>query len=82
MSIEKALAPWLSRPTWFTSHPSDQALFRKTVLLLKKLPITPSAEELEQAILERVEHFPAMLGTPKDIPTTVRQFAIKLHAKL
>ncbi|HEA3088181.1 TPA: hypothetical protein RVR74_000460 [Aeromonas salmonicida] len=82
MSIEEALEPWLSRPTWFSSHPSDQQQFSLAMKQLKLLSTTPSVEELEQVIIRRVEHLPAMLGTPSDISATARQFAIKIHTKL
>lgn len=82
MSIEEALEPWLSKPTWFSSHPSDQKLFNLAMRQLKQLQVTPSVEELEQVIIERVESLPTMLGTPSDIPEAARQFAIKIHAKL
>lgn len=82
MSIEEALEPWLSKPTWFSSHPSDQKLFSLAMRQLKQLQVTPSVEELEKVIIERVENLPTMLGTPSDIPEAARQFAIKIHAKL
>lgn len=82
MSIEEALEPWLSKPTWFSSHPSDQKLFSLAMRQLKQLQITPSVEELEQVIIKRVERLPAMLGTPNDIPETAHQLAVKIHAKL
>ncbi|TNI52943.1 hypothetical protein [Aeromonas dhakensis] len=82
MSIEEALEPWLSRPTWFSSHPSDQIQFSLAIRQLKQLPVTPSVEELEQVIIQRAENMPAMLGTPSDIPAAARQFAVKLYAKL
>ncbi len=82
MSIEEALEPWLSKPTWFSSHPSDQKLFSLAMRQLKQLQITPSVEELEQVIIKRVERLPAMLGTPNDIPEAAHQLAIKIRAKL
>lgn len=82
MSIEEALEPWLSKPTWFSSHPSDQKQFSLAMRQLKQLSVNPSVEELEQVIIRRVEALPAMLGTPSDIPAAARQFAIKIHAKL
>lgn len=82
MSIEEAMEPWLSKPTWFSSHPSDQKLFSLAMRQLKQLQVTPGVEELEQVIIKRTEHLPVMLGTPKDIPATARQFAISIHAKL
>ncbi|RSM22002.1 hypothetical protein C5B78_21865 [Aeromonas salmonicida] len=82
MSIEEALEPWLSKPTWFSSHPSDQKLFSLAMRQLKQLQVTPSVEELENVIIKRVERLPAMLGTPNDIPETARQLAIKIRAKL
>lgn len=82
MSIEEALEPWLSKPTWFSSHPSDQKLFSIAMRQLKQLQVTPSVEELEKVIIERVENLPTMPGTPSDIPEAARQFAIKIHAKL
>lgn len=82
MSIEEALEPWLSKPTWFSSHPSDQKLFSLAMRQLKQLQVTPSVDELEQVIIKRVDRLPAMLGTPSDISGTARQFAIKIHGML
>ncbi|MNF28229.1 hypothetical protein D3C85_729300 [compost metagenome] len=82
MSIKDALEPWLSRPTWFSLHPSDQKQFSLAMRQLRKLPDIPSVEELERAIFQRVEHLPVMLGTPSDISTVARKLAIKIHAKL
>ncbi len=82
MSIEEVLEPWLSRPTWFSYHPSDQQQFNLAMRQLKQLSKTPSVEELEQIIIRRVGHLPAMLGTPSDISATAKQFAVKIHAKL
>lgn len=82
MSIEEALEPWLSKPTWFSSHPSDQKLFSLAMRQLKQLRVTPSVDELEQVIIKRAERLPAMLGTPSDIPEAARQFAIKIHGML
>ncbi|QWL64881.1 hypothetical protein [Aeromonas jandaei] len=82
MSIEEALEPWLSKPTWFSSHPSDQKRFSLAMRQLKQLQVTPSVEELEQVIIKRADRLPAMLGTPSDIPEAARQFAIKIHGML
>ncbi|MDM5112817.1 MULTISPECIES: hypothetical protein [Aeromonas] len=82
MSIEEALEPWLSKPTWFSSHPSDQKLFSLAIRQLKQLQVTPSVDELEQVIIKRVERLPAMLGTPSNLSEAARQFAIQIHAKL
>ena len=82
MSIEEALEPWLSKPTWFSSHPSDQKLFSLAIRHIKLLQVTPSVEELEKVIIERVENLPAMLGTPSNLSEAARQFAIQIHAKL
>lgn len=82
MSIEEALEPWLSKPTWFSSHPSDQKLFSLAIRQLKQLQVTPSVDELEQVSIKRVDRLPAMLGTPSDLSEAARQFAIQIHAKL
>lgn len=82
MSIEEALEPWLSKPTWFSSHPSDQKQFSLAMRQIKQLSTIPSVEELEQAIIRRVDQLPAMLGTPNDISASARQFANKIHSRL
>lgn len=80
--IRQALECWASRPTWFTSHPSDTQGLRQAVSNLKALNFTPSKDELFEAIYERVKDLPAMLGTPKDIRKTARDFSAKIYAKL
>lgn len=80
--IQQAIECWASRPTWFSSHPSDTKELRKAISNLQILSDVPSKEELTQAIYDRVRSLPAMLGTPKNIDQAVQEFSAKIHAKL
>ena len=80
--IQREIECWASRPTWFSSHPSDTKELRKAISNLKKLQYPPSEEELTEAIYLRVKDLPAMLGTPKDIQHSAREFAAKIYSKL
>jgi len=79
---QEAIECWASRPTWFTSHPSDAKELRQAVSNLKALNYVPNKDELFEAIYERVKGLPAVLGTPKDIRKTAQDFAAKIYAKL
>lgn len=80
--IQQAIECWASRPTWFTSHPSDTQELRRAVSNLKALNFAPSEDELFEVIYERVKDLPAMLGTPKDIRKSAQDFAAKIYNKL
>lgn len=80
--IQKEIECWASRPTWFSSHPSDANELRKAISNLKKLQYLPSEDELAEAIYQRVKNLPAMLGTPKNIQQAAREFAKKIFSKL
>lgn len=78
----EALECWAGRPTWFSPHPSDQQNLRKAVLNIKKLPFTPSVEDIYASILHHVQDAPVMLGTPSNIEGEVMKFAKKIAVKL
>ncbi|HCK4324621.1 TPA: hypothetical protein N0J77_005541 [Pseudomonas aeruginosa] len=80
--IKQAIECWASRPTWFSSHPSDAKEFRQAVSKLKKLSPRPTESELMTAIYQRVKNLPAMLGTPRDVEKAAGEFAAKIWAKL
>jgi hypothetical protein len=80
--IQKAIECWVSRPTWFSSHPSDVPFFREAVVNLKSLPDVPTVDELSAAIYKRVQVLPALMGTPRDLQLASNEFAIKIIAKL
>lgn len=80
--LQNALECWASRPTWFSSHPSDVKELRKAVSQLKGLGQTPTQEELFVAIYSRVVDLPKMLGSPQDIEQACRVFASKIYEKL
>lgn len=80
--IQKEIECWASRPTWFSSHPSDTKELSKAISNLKRLQCPPSEEELAEAIYLRVKDLPAMLGTPKNIQHSAREFAAKIFSKL
>lgn len=80
--VEEAIHCWTSRATWFTSHPSDVAEFNSAVSNLKNLEYLPSFEELESIIYKCIKDRPVVLGTPKDLQTTVRDFTVKIWDKL
>ena len=80
--VQKEIECWASRPTWFSSHPSDTKELRKAISNLKRLPYPPSEEELVEAIYQRVKDLPALLGTPKDMKHSARVFAAKIYSKL
>lgn len=80
--IQTEIECWASRPTWFSSHPSDTKELRQAISNLKRLPYAPSKEELTEAIYQRVKELPAMLGTPTDIKHSARLFAEKIYSKL
>lgn len=80
--IQDAIECWASRPTWFSSHPSDAKEFRQAVSNLKRLSIPPTEDELAKIIYQRVKDLPTMLGTPKDLQHSAREFAIKISRKL
>ncbi|WP_417500338.1 hypothetical protein [Methylophaga sp.] len=78
----EALRCWARKPTWFTGHPSDESNFKLAVSNVKKLPFTPTKDEIYETILEHQKDAPAVLGTPKDIRPQAEQFAIKIAKKL
>jgi hypothetical protein len=80
--IKQAIECWASRPTWFSSHPSDVKELRQAVSRLKKLSPRPTESELMSAICQRVKNLPAMLGTPRDVEKAAGEFAAKIWAKL
>lgn len=78
----EALECWAGRPTWFSSHPSDQSNMKKAVSNIKKLSFVPSIEEIYAAIIYHVKDSPVMLGTPSNIEGEVMKFAKKIAVKL
>jgi hypothetical protein len=80
--IQQAIECWASRPTWFTSHPSDTRELNQAISNLRRLTPRPTRDELKAAILQRVEDLPAMLGAPRDIEKTAYEFAAKIANKL
>jgi len=80
--VGQAIECWASRPTWFSSHPSDARELKQAVSNLKKLSPRPTESELRTAIFTRVKDLPAMLGTPKDIDKAAAEFASKIAAKM
>ncbi|AJJ64685.1 hypothetical protein [Yersinia aldovae] len=81
-TVINALECWASRPTWFSSHPSDAIELRKAISNLKKISPLPTISELIEAITHHVEDAPTMPGTPKNIDTAVNEFAHKIVSKL
>ncbi len=80
--IREAIQCWAKRPTWFTSHPSDEKELKKAISNLKKLPFQPSVPDLADAILFFAERAPAMLGAPSDLVQSSHEFAQKIHKRL
>ena len=80
--VQSAIECWASRPTWFSSHPNDAKELRQAISNLKKLEYPPSEDDLRGVIYQRVKDLPAMLGTPKNIEHTVREFSAKIFSKL
>lgn len=80
--IKQAIECWASRPTWFSSHPSDARELKQAVSNLKRLAPRPTESELATVIYHRVKGLPAMLGTPKDIEKAAREFASKMAARI
>ncbi|MCH2455211.1 hypothetical protein [Idiomarina seosinensis] len=80
--IQKAIECWASRPTWFSSHPIDKKNLSQAVSNLKKVPTKFSVEELSDVIYGRVKSLPTMLGTPKDLELSAREFASKIYSKI
>ena len=80
--IESAIECWASRPTWFSSHPSDVKELRQAISNLKSLPFSPNEEDLSEIIYYRVVNLPSLPGTPKDIQRGAMEFASKIVAKL
>ncbi len=80
--IKKEIECWASRPTWFSSHPSDAKELRQVISNLKGLQYRPSEAELAEAIYQRVKDLPTVPGTPKNIEHSAREFAAKIFAKL
>jgi len=67
--IQREIECWASRPTWFSPHPSDAKELRKAISNLKRLPYKPSG-------------LSTILGTPKDIERSAREFAAKILNKI
>ncbi|MCS6129957.1 hypothetical protein G3485_22950 [Shewanella baltica] len=80
--IQREIECWASRPTWFSPHPSDAKELRKAISNLKRLSYKPSEDELTEAIYQRVKGLSTMLGTPKDIERSAREFAAKILNKI
>ncbi|WP_269504413.1 hypothetical protein [Burkholderia sp. IMCC1007] len=76
--VKQAIECWASRPTWFSSHPSDNKVLRQAVANLKRLTPRPIESELQIAIYQRVKDLPTLPGTPGDIEEATRAFAVKL----
>ncbi|MBW3529268.1 hypothetical protein KO533_22275 [Shewanella sp. NKUCC05_KAH] len=80
--IQNEIECWASRPTWFSSHPSDAKELRQAISNLKRLSYKPSEDELTEAIYQRVKGLSTMPGTPKDIERSAREFAVKIYSKI
>ncbi|KEA41971.1 hypothetical protein CR64_11580 [Pseudomonas aeruginosa] len=80
--IKQAIECWASRPTWFSSHPSDARELKQAISNLKGLAPCPTESELAAVIYHRVKGLPTMLGTPKDIEKVAREFASKMAARI
>lgn len=80
--VIEALECWAGRPTWFSSHPSDQQNLRAAISNLKQLSFTPSTEEIYGAILHHVQDAPTMLDTPSNLDDEAMKFAKKIAVKL
>lgn len=80
--ISKAIECWASRPTWFSSHPSDAKALRQATANLRNVVPRPTVDELKTAIYLRVRDLPALLGTPDDIEQTATGFASKIIMRL
>ena len=78
----EALGCWARKPTWFTGHPSDESNFKLAVSNVKKLPFTPTKDEIYEAILEHQIDASTVMSTPKDIRPHAEKFAIKIAKKL
>ena len=80
--VQDAIECWVTRPTWFSSHPSDVKHYRKAVSNLKKLDSLPSQEALSAMIYLTVKDKPTMLGTPDNLEQAANQFAAKILDKV
>ncbi|MGL6010145.1 MAG: hypothetical protein ACRC0J_01330 [Shewanella oncorhynchi] len=80
--IKEAIECWANRPTWFTSHPSDEKELRNAISNLRTLSPRPTILELKSAIFDIVEDAPAMLGSPTNVEKAAEDFARKIHSKI
>lgn len=80
--IKQAIECWASRPTWFSSHPSDARELKQAISNLKRLTPSPTEGELGAVIYHRVKDLPTMLGTPGDIEKAAREFASKMASRI
>ena len=81
-AVRDALACWLQKPTWFSSHPIDKKQLQQAIRNLKKLEQRPSLDVLERSIFLSIENLPAMLGSPMDLAMAAKQFAKEIDNKL
>ncbi|AKJ41819.1 hypothetical protein [Pragia fontium] len=77
-----AVECWASRPTWFSSHPSDTKELKAAILELKKIRPIPTTEEIHMAIMHHLQDMPDMLGSPPDTNKAAHEFAVKISGKL
>jgi len=80
--VIEAIECWISRPTWFSPHPSDAKELRQAISNLERVLCKTDETELIEIIYNRVKDLPTILGTPKDIKASAREFAIKIAKKL
>ena len=53
--IQQAIECWASRPTWFTSHPSDTRELNQAISNLRRLTPRPTRDELKAVIKEIIQ---------------------------
>lgn len=73
--LKNALLPWMRTPTWYTSHPLDEARFTQAVQnAVETVGTDISIGEFEHAI-EELAKKSITIWPVKDLPGTVRRFA-------
>jgi len=80
--IQQAIECWTYRPTWHTSHSIDVEAMKGAISNIQDLSFTPSREELAEAIYESVKDVPSILGAPKDLRETAKEFATKIASRI
>ena len=81
--IYELLSGWARRPTWYTSHPSDQNRFRNAIDALIGNDLTDIRQEEFRAALQRyADNTLPLLGQPADWTNTLDQFTEMAMAHL